>query len=73
VASAPDAGGIHIAPAVGEAAAIHDRYLLQWRQTVLGYVVDVVPAMLLVLVALEAACLIPFDRTERAYRWGEGR
>jgi hypothetical protein len=69
VASAPDAGGIHIAPAVGEAAAIHDRYLLQWRQTFLGYVVDVVPAMLLVLVALEAACLIPFERTERAYHW----
>jgi hypothetical protein len=69
VAGAPDAGGIHIAPAVGEASAINDRYLLQWRQTFLGYVVDVIPGILLVLAALMAAILIPFDRSERAYRW----
>jgi hypothetical protein len=69
VAGAPDAGGIHIAPAVGEAGAINDRYLLQWRQTFLGYVVDVIPGMLLVLAALLAAILIPFDRSDRVYPW----
>ena len=52
-----------------EASAINDRYLLQWRQTFLGYVVDVIPGILLVLAALMAAILIPFDRSERAYRW----
>jgi hypothetical protein len=69
VAGAPDAGGIHIAPAVGEAAAVKDRYLLQWRQTFLGYVVDVIPGILLVLAALMAALLVLFDRSDRAYRW----
>jgi hypothetical protein len=69
VASAADAGGIHIAPAVGEASAVNDRYLLEWRQTFLGYVVDVIPGILLVLAALTSAILIPFDRSDRAYRW----
>jgi hypothetical protein len=69
VAGAPDAGGIHIAPVIGEASAVNDRYLLQWRQTFLGYVVDVIPGILLVMAALMAAVLIPFDHRDRAYRW----
>jgi hypothetical protein len=69
VAGAADAGGIHIAPAVGEAGAVNERYLLQWRHTFLGYVVDVIPGILLVLAALMAAILIPFDRSDRAYPW----
>jgi hypothetical protein len=69
VAGAPDAGGIHIAPAVGEASAIHDRYLLQWRQTFLGYIVDLVPAILLALTAVMAASLAVADPREPAYRW----
>jgi hypothetical protein len=31
--------------------------------------VDVIPGILLVLIALMAACLIPFDRADAAYRW----
>jgi hypothetical protein len=69
VAAAPDAGGMHIAPAVGEAGAVHDRYLLQWRQTFLGYVVDVIPGILLVLTAMLAMILVRFDPADRTYLW----
>ncbi len=54
----PDAGGIHIAPRIGERSAIDLRYESQWRQTILGYIVDAVqPAafVVLALIALAAA------------------
>jgi hypothetical protein len=69
MAGAPDAGGVHIAPAIGEAGAIHDRYLLQQRQLFLGYVVEVVPGALLILAAVMAASVSAVDRSEPAYRW----
>ena len=72
VAGAPDAGGIHIAPAIGDQAAIHDRFLLQWRQTFLGYVVDLIPAILLGLLAIMAASLCAVDPADRAYAWMVG-
>jgi hypothetical protein len=72
VAGAPDAGGIHIAPAIGDQAAIHDRFLLQWRQTFLGYVVDLIPAILLGLLAVMAASLWAVDPADRAYAWMVG-
>ena len=53
-----DAGGIHITPRLGERSAIGLRYESQWRQTILGYIVDAVqPAafVVLALVALAAA------------------
>jgi len=69
VAATSDAGGIHIAPAIGEAGAIHDRYLLQWRQTFLGYVVDLIPSVLLAFLAVMTASLMAIDPKVGAYRW----
>ena len=65
----PGNGGIHIAPAVGEREAITAAYRLQWLKILEGYAVDAVPALLFVLMALLVLCLLPWDRTDRAYPW----
>jgi hypothetical protein len=65
----PAAGGIHIAPCLGETAGIEARYRAQWLQTVKGYIVEVVEALLFVLLAGLAASLTVFDRGDRAYLW----
>jgi hypothetical protein len=67
--SLEDAGGIHIAPALGEAEAMAGRYRLQWLQTVSGYVVDAVEPLVFVMLAAFAWVLIAFDRGDDVYRW----
>ena len=64
----PTAGGIHIAPSIGATDGIDARYRLQWLQTVSGYIVEVVEALLFVLLALMACSLVPLDRAKAAYR-----
>jgi hypothetical protein len=65
----PSAGGIHIAPALGEAGNIDTRYQMQWLQTVRGYVVEVLEATAFVLLALMACTLMAFDRSNPACQW----
>ncbi|HEY6274093.1 MAG TPA: hypothetical protein VIX19_19090 [Terriglobales bacterium] len=65
----PSAGGIHIAPVIGEAGAIHARYLMQWQQTIAGYVVEVLEALVFILLGAMAWCLRSFDRANPAYLW----
>lgn len=65
-----EAGGLHMAPALGDNASIEGRYHLQWMQTFWGYFHEVVEALLLLLTAVMTCCLIPFDRSNRAaYFW----
>lgn len=69
---APDAeaGGLHMAPVLGESDSIEARYHLQWLQTFLGYFHEVVEALVLLLAAVMTCCLIPFDRSNRStYLW----
>lgn len=68
-ASLPGAGGIHIAPAIGERHAIAAQYHLQWLKIFAGYVVDVIPALLFLVAAIGVLCLQPFDRGGRTYPW----
>jgi hypothetical protein len=63
------AGGIHIAPVIGERKAITAEYRLQWLKIFEGYVVDAVPGLLFALMAVMVACLLPFDRGDPAYSW----
>jgi hypothetical protein len=63
------AGGIHIAPALGEASSIHARYQMQWLQTLQGYIVEVVEAVAFLLLAAMAWTLMAFDRSKLAYQW----
>ena len=65
----PGAGGIHIAPAIGERHAVAAQYHLQWLQIFAGYVVDAIPALFFFLAALAVLCLQPFDRGGRTYPW----
>lgn len=65
----PDAGGIHIAPVVGENHGIAALYRLQWLETVKGYIVEIFEALLFCLLAVMACSLIPFNRSDRTYLW----
>jgi hypothetical protein len=67
--SGPDAGGVHIAPALGEAEAIAAHNEHQWLEIFDGYVVDAVEPLAFLLLAVMAWGLMPFDRTDAAYRW----
>jgi hypothetical protein len=51
-ASPDDAGGIHIAPKIGNEVAIHKIYNHEWKQTFYGYVVDFVEPLLFVVLTL---------------------
>jgi hypothetical protein len=62
-------GGIHIAPALGEASAIDALYQMQWLQTIKGYVVEVVEAAIFVLLAVMAWTVAAFERSKRPYGW----
>lgn len=64
-----DGGGIHVVPVVGERGAVFARYQLQWLKIFEGYVVDAVPALLFMLMALLVLCLWPFERGARASGW----
>jgi len=65
----PSAGGIHIAPALGEAVSIDTRYQLQWLETVRGYIVEVVEAIVFLLLAIMVCTLRAFDRSKPGYDW----
>jgi hypothetical protein len=68
-AALPGAGGIHIAPAIGEEHGIAAQYHLQWLEIFAGYAVDAIPALLFLLAALGVLCLQPFDRGGWTYPW----
>jgi len=63
-----DAGGIHIAPALGHADALEMLHQLQWLQTIRGYIVEVVEATVFALLALMALSL-SFLRQRDPYHW----
>ncbi|MGH7654094.1 MAG: glycoside hydrolase [Gemmatimonadaceae bacterium] len=69
---AADAGGIHIAPALGEIRAIDARYRLQWLQTVTGYIVDVIEPVMFIVLAIMVAMLMSSDRSGAARFWLAG-
>ncbi|HEV2111578.1 MAG TPA: glycoside hydrolase [Gammaproteobacteria bacterium] len=65
----PDAGGIHVAPVIGEQEAVTAQYRLQWLKIFEGYAVDVVPALSFFLMAVMVLCLWPFERWDKTYLW----
>jgi len=68
-AGGPEAGGIHIAPLIGDSEAAAGQYRLQWLQIFEGYVVDAAEGLIFLLLAAATLCLMPFDRSNRAYPW----
>ena len=65
----PAAGGIHIAPAIGERGAVTAQFKVQWLETFDGYIVEVVEALLFLLLACIAMSLKLFDNSDRDYAW----
>ena len=47
-----DAGGIHVAPALGEKNHIEKKYRFQWEQTIKGYIIEVVWPAIFILLAI---------------------
>jgi hypothetical protein len=65
----PDAGGMHNAPLLGESGVVVARYRLAWQDVVRAYAADAILAALFFLLAILAASLILFDRSDRVYWW----
>lgn len=65
----PEAGGMHIAPALGTTPGVESLYQRQWFEMIRGYIVDAVEALLFILLAVMVCTLIPFDRSNPAYLW----
>jgi hypothetical protein len=69
-AGGADAGGIHIAPALGEEGAVEALEEHRWLEIFEGYVVDAVEPIALLLLALMAWSVARVDRRQAAsYHW----
>src|SRR6185369_11715645 len=64
-----DAGGIHIAPAIGEKAHIEKKYWFQWEQTIKGYIVEVVLPIMFILLATTIFLLNRRSNPIRSCKW----
>ena len=64
-----DAGGIHIAPTLGEKTAINKKYRFQWEQTIKGYIVEVILPVMFVLLAITIFLLNRSSIPTRSCKW----
>ena len=69
---APDAGGMHSAPMLGDAGVVTAQYQLAWLDLVRAYSSSAIEAALFLLLALLAVSLILFDRSDTVYPWLAG-
>ena len=69
IALNPDAGGMHVAPMMGERAVVEAQNRLAWVETVRSYALAPVLAVSFLLVAIIALVLAFFDRSDRVYLW----
>ena len=65
----PDAGGIHIAPALGEKTHIEKKYRFQWAQTIKGYIVEVALPIMFLLLAITIFLLNRRLEPTRSCKW----
>ena len=64
-----DAGGIHIAPTLGEKNHIEKKYRFQWEQTIKGYIVEVVWPVIFILLALTVFLLNRGSNQPQSCKW----
>ncbi|HTV09381.1 MAG TPA: SpoIIE family protein phosphatase [Candidatus Aquilonibacter sp.] len=69
LAEHPFTGGLHYAPLLGEAGAIRARADLEWMELVRNHITAPLAAGLFFLLAIVAATLILFDRSDPVYLW----
>ncbi|NLR80208.1 glycoside hydrolase [Chitinophaga eiseniae] len=68
LSQATDAGGIHIAPELGEKSSIESKYRFQWKQTIKGYIVEIVEPVIFILLAISLFLLFR-DQKPRSCKW----
>ncbi|MBV8327453.1 MAG: hypothetical protein JO178_14285 [Chryseobacterium sp.] len=61
-----DAGGIHIAPELGEKNSIELKYRDQWGQTIKGYILEVIEPLLFIFLAIMISILF---KPVKPYKW----
>jgi serine phosphatase RsbU (regulator of sigma subunit) len=66
---APDSGGIHSAPLIGEAGTVAAGYQAQWLELIRAYAFAPVELAVFLLLGLGAFSLTFFDRSDRVYMW----
>jgi hypothetical protein len=66
---APDAGGFHDAPLLGQAGAVAASYQVRWLNLIRTYVIGPIEALLFFLFAVLALSLTLFDRSDKVYYW----
>jgi Stage II sporulation protein E (SpoIIE) len=69
LANAPDAGGFHTSPLVGNAATVSADYQIRWLELTRAYIIRPMEALLFLLLAVLAFSLILFDRSDSVYGW----
>jgi hypothetical protein len=68
----PDAGGLRYAPLLGEASAINAQIQLEWQELDWQSAYHTFEAGLFLLLAIVAASLLLFDRSDPVYLWLAG-
>ena len=63
-----ESGGMHVAPVIGAADAIHQLHQTQWLQTFKGYVVDAAEPLAFFLLAIMVMALMASGAAD-SYRW----
>ena len=66
---APDVGGIHTAPLLGDAGTVAGSYQSQWLELIRAYATAPIELAVFLLLALVAFSLAFFDRSDRVYLW----
>ena len=68
----PFTGGLHYAPLVGEAGAIAVQAHLEWMELIRNHASSPIAAAIFLLLAIVAASLVLFDRSDPVYLWVAG-
>ena len=66
---APEAGGFHAAPLLGQAGAVSAGYQVRWLEQVRFQAISIVEALSYCLLMVLAISLSIFDRSDRVYYW----
>jgi hypothetical protein len=67
--SAPDVGGMHSAPVLGEAGAVAADHQMRWLELIRSFASSAAQALFFGLLAVVALTLILFDRSDPVYLW----
>jgi hypothetical protein len=67
-----DAGGLHYAPSIGSLSAISQQYRLEWYEYLVENLTPLPEGAIFLLLAIVAASLILFDRSDTVYLWVSG-